>query len=94
MVISVLRMNLGNRRAIRYWADWNRMLFQRLTTYAGFAGSVLFIRTVNGSTSGSEPMYVGERCSIVTCPAPELARAGINVTAVAPLPMTTISLPS
>ena len=49
-------MNFGNRRAIRYCADWNRMLFHRLTTYAGFAGSALFILTLNGSTSGSEPM--------------------------------------
>ena len=49
-------MNFGNRRAIRYCADWNRMLFQRLSTYAGFSGSALFVRTVNGSTSGSAPM--------------------------------------
>ena len=39
-------------------------------------------------------MYVGERCSIVTWPAPESASAGTRVTAVAPEPMTTTFLPA
>ena len=38
MVISVLRMNFGNRRLIWYCADWNRMLFHRLTHVGGLLG--------------------------------------------------------
>jgi hypothetical protein len=38
-------------------------------------------------------MYVGERCSIVTCAARSVS-AGTSVTAVAPLPITTTRLPS
>ncbi|CAJ0692434.1 hypothetical protein LMG19089_01001 [Ralstonia edaphis] len=38
-------------------------------------------------------MYVGERCSIVTCCAVP-AIAGTSVTAVAPLPITTTRLPA
>ncbi|CPC09717.1 Uncharacterised protein [Mycobacterium tuberculosis] len=37
---------------------------------------------------------MGERCSIVTCLAPESASAGTSVTAVAPLPITTMFLAS
>ena len=55
MVINALRMKFGNRRLIRYCADWNRMLFQRFNTYAAFGGSARRVWTVNGSTSGSEP---------------------------------------
>ena len=36
------------------------------------------------SSAGTERMYVGERCSIVTCAAPPWASAGTSVTAVAP----------
>ena len=38
-------------------------------------------------------MYVGERCSIVTCAA-RFASSGTRVTAVAPLPITTMRLPA
>jgi hypothetical protein len=38
-------------------------------------------------------MYVGERCSIVTCDARSVM-AGASVTAVAPLPMMTTRLPA
>ena len=37
---------------------------------------------------------MGERWSIVTCPAPDRASAGTIVTAVAPEPTTTIRLPA
>ena len=37
-------------------------------------------------------MYVGERCSIVTCPAFSVS-VGIMLIAVAPLPITTMRLP-
>jgi hypothetical protein len=46
-----------------------------------------------GSFSGTETTYVGERWSIVTCAAVS-AIAGMSVTAVAPLPMTTTRLPA
>jgi hypothetical protein len=45
------------------------------------------------SAAGTEITYVGERCSIVTCAA-SFARVGTNVTAVAPLPITTTRLPA
>jgi len=48
-------------------------------------------RRATGLLAGIEPMYVGERCSIVTWRA-DRARAGTRVTAVAPLPITTIAL--
>ena len=51
-------------------------------------------RTLMKSFSGSAAMKVGDRCSMVSWPAPELARAGIRVTAVAPLPITTMRLPA
>ena len=38
-------------------------------------------------------MYVGQRCSIVTCAAC-FASSGTSVTAVAPLPITTTRLPA
>ena len=45
------------------------------------------------SRAGREATYVGERCSIVTCPAVP-AIAGTSVTAVAPLPITTTFCPA
>jgi len=45
------------------------------------------------SSAGMVRMYVGERCSIVTCSAVS-ARAGTSVTAVAPLPITTTRFPA
>ena len=46
-----------------------------------------------GSRSGREMIQVGERCSIVTCPAFR-ASEGSSVIAVAPLPMMTTRLPA
>ena len=43
-------------------------------------------------TLGSDDMYDGVRCSIVTCAAFSVSD-GIMLTAVAPLPMTTSLLP-
>ena len=47
----------------------------------------------SGSFAGIETMYVGERCSIVTCAASS-ASDGMSVTAVAPEPITTTFLPA
>ena len=49
-------------------------------------------RSAIGSRDERDAMYVGERWSIVTCAA-SFASAGTNVTAVAPLPITTTRLP-
>ncbi len=68
------------------------MLFQRTSGKATFSGSRLSFWAI-GSRPGAERMYVGERCSIVTCAASG-AIAGTSVTAVAPLPITTTRLPA
>ena len=47
----------------------------------------------SGSAAGTDAMYVGDRCSIVTCSA-VFAGFGSRVTAVAPLPITTTRLPA
>ena len=41
--------------------------FQRVTSYAILLGSVRRKTAAITSTAGSATMYVGERCSIVTC---------------------------
>ena len=69
------------------------MFFQRAAAYAAFRGSTLPSRAARPSSLGTERMYVGERCSIVTCAAVS-ASAGTSVTAVAPEPMTTTRLPA
>ena len=63
-----------------------------LSAYA-YANGSQPSRVATGSRPGSERTYVGERCSIVTWPAPAFAIAGTSVTAVAPEPMTTTFLP-
>ena len=70
--------------------------FQRVTAYAALGGSRSRSPTATVSMPGSERMYVGERCSMVTraaAPSPR-AIAGTRVTAVAPLPITTTRLPA
>ena len=60
---------------------------------ARLAGTVRGAPLPVGSMRRQVMMYVGERCSIVMCPA-SAAIAGISVTAVAPLPITTTRLPA
>ena len=50
-------------------------------------------RFASRSSDGRDAIQVGERCSIVTWAA-LCASAGTRVTAVAPLPMTTMRLPA
>ena len=59
--------------------------------YTTAAGRNLRNRTARPSRCGCATMYVGDRCTIVTCCA-RSAIAGTSVTAVAPLPITTTRL--
>jgi hypothetical protein len=70
--------------------------FHRVAAYAARSGSARRSVLPIASCVGWAAMYVGERCSIVTCaaaPGPP-AMAGTSVTAVAPLPTTTTRLPA
>ena len=66
--------------------------FHRVTAYDALGPRTFRALVAKPSRAGSDRMYVGERCSIVTCAAPLLASAGTSVTAVAPEPMTTTLL--
>ncbi len=83
----------GRRRLSWKLAIVSSTFFQRTTLYASFSGSARRTTFANGSSAGSETIYVGERWSIVTCSASP-AIAGTSVTAVAPQPITTTRLPA
>ncbi len=68
-----------------------KMFFHRRIGKRTFSGRRASL-AASGSRPGIDTMYVGERWSIVTCPAPPATIAGTSVTAVAPEPITTTYL--
>ena len=95
---SLSRTSNRRARSGKRWqklnrASMNTMFFVRITRWATLVGSSSRIRSASLSRSGTEPIHVGLRCSIVTCAASG-AMAGTRVTAVAPLPTTTTRRPA
>ncbi len=91
--VSNLRARSGKRWQKLNRASMNTMFLVRITRCATLVGSLSRSLSATASRSGTEPIQVGLRCSIVTCAAVG-AMAGTRVTAVAPLPMTTTRLPA
>ncbi len=86
-------IRLGRRLLSWKLSICSRTFFQRTIEYRSRSRNAgLRSFSASGSWAGNETMYVGERCSIVTCSA-RSAIAGTSVTAVAPLPITTTRLP-
>ena len=69
------------------------MFLRRIIRAADLRGISRRSQRVSGSIAGRGTTKLGERCSIVTCAAFS-ASAGTRVTAVAPLPITTMRLPA
>ena len=92
MLRSLRLLNSGALRAMNHTRLPRSALRHRTIQWATRSGNTFRMAFAVGSTLIAEIMYDGVRCSIVTCAALSVSD-GIMLTAVAPLPMTTILLP-
>ncbi len=88
-----LRAVLGKRRQNPQTRAPFQMFLRRAIRWPRSSPKTLRSRSARASPRGTGMMYVGVRCTMVTCPASR-AIAGTSVTAVAPLPITATLLPA